>query len=211
MRNLERITLFTIVLYILFILMNSFESFYHSLGMSDSLKQSLLPIIKQERRIHEWLNLLDFAGKIAFLLMCNHFVRKNKLGKAYHFLIVLLSFTPLVYLIAPFIFWRQLNRQLFIYSGKSFSKSDRKIILIWILILVRGFVPMMYFILVQYSTSPELVTTLIHYKNYELIAGSVFALLFSIVYLLYILEFRKTIRDAGPKAIPVSENQLLDN
>lgn len=211
MRNLKRITLFFIILYILFILMNTFESFWNSLGMLNPLKQSLLPIIEQERRIHEWLNILDFLAKVVFLLLCNHFVRKNKLGKSYHFLIVLLSFVPLVYFIASFILWRKLNRQLFIYSGKDFTKSDRKIILIWVLILIRGFVPLIYSILIDYSTSPELVTTLIYYKNYELIAGSVFALFFSIVYLLYILEFRKTIRDAGPKTIPVSENQLLDD
>ncbi|WP_300664739.1 hypothetical protein [Fluviicola sp.] len=211
MRNLKRITLFFIVLYILFILMNGFEFFWSSLGIFDPLKKSLIPFAEQEAWVHQWLDILDYAGKLVFLLLCNDVVRKNKWGKGDHFLIVLLSFVPIVYLILSFILWRKLNRYLFIYSEKDFTKSDRKIILIWVLILIRVFVPMVYFVLVNYSDSPELVTTLVSYRNYGLIASTVFALLFSMVYLSYFWEFWKTIRDVGPKIIPISENQLLDN
>ncbi len=211
MRNLKRITFFFIVLYLLFILLNGFESFWNSLVSLDPLKQTLFPVMKQETLIHRWLDILDFAGKVIFLLVCNHVVRKNKLGKSYHFLIVLLSFVPIVYSVLSFILWRKLNRSLFIYSGKDFIRSDRKIILIWILVIIRVFVPLIYLILVDYSNSPELVTTVMSYKNYELIASSVYALIFSLVYLSYFWEFRKIVRDIGPRTIPISENQLLDD
>lgn len=211
MQHLKRISLFFIVLYFLFILMNGFELFWNSMGYLNPLKRSMFSVIEQEFWVHRWLDLLDYAGKIVFLLLCNHFVTKNQLGKGYHFLVVLICFVPFVYLVLSFLIWKKLNRTLFIYSGMSFLRSELKIIFLWILILIRTIGPWIYYVWINYLNPPESVSTLADYSNYESIAISVLALTFSILYLSYFWEFRKMTRKIESKIIPISENQLQDD
>lgn len=210
MQPLKRISLIFIVLYSFFIAMNALEAFWHGLGVMSSLKSWMHPFMGRERHVHFWLDMLDFVLKILFLVLFNYFVRKNKLGKGYHFLIVLLAFLPFVYSVLSFVIWRKLNRAIFMSCGKRFTWSELKIVCLWILVILQTIVPIVYFVLVTYADSPELISRLIHIKRYELFVHSLEASVFSIIYLLYFVEFRKTIGGVKLADVKIGENQLLD-
>jgi hypothetical protein len=170
----------------------------------------MYPFMKQEIKIHWWIDLLDYLGKIAFLLICNAFVRRNGLAKGYHFLIVILGFAPIAYWFLSFMIWRKLNRAIAINSGKNFIKSDRKIVFIWVLIILMTLFQVSYSLLETFSNTPELVSTLTYYRNYQFIAKSLYILLFSVVYLLYFIDFRKITTNQKKEVIEL-EHQLIDN
>lgn len=210
MQYLRRISLVFIVLYLLFIAMNALEAFWHGLETVSPLKSWMNPFMRQERSVHFWLDMLDFILKILFLALLNYFVRKNKLGKGYHFLIVLLAFLPLVYSVLSFVIWRKLNRSVFMSSGRRFTWSELKIVCLWVLVILQTIIPTVYFVLVNYSDSPEFISRLIHIKRYEFFVHSLEAFVFSIIYLLYFVEFRKTIGEVKLADVRIGENQLLD-
>ena len=212
MQNLKRFTIFFIILYSLFILINVVECIWNGFGLFDPLKRIwAYPFMKQELRVHEWLNLIDVVALIVFPFACNYLVKKYKLGKGYHFLIVLLSFVPVIYYFLHFVIWRKLNRSIFHYSGRDFMKSDRRIVLIWALILLSLFVSILQTILLFYVESPEIVSLAQYSKRFEPLLKSFGLILFSIVYLSYFLEFKKAIEHFDPNALQIRENQLLDN
>jgi hypothetical protein len=211
MKNLKRITFLLILLYVIFIAINTLEGFWHLLSPMSLLKSQMHLFVQRVRSVHGWIDWLFYFMNLTFLLIFNHFVRKKRMGKGYHFLIVVLGFFPVAAYFLWFIIWRKLNRTVFEYSERDFTRSDRKIVCLWILIIVRAVVPVIYYVLVNYSKSPEFVSQLISLKHDELFLGSLYSLIFSIIGLLYFIEFRKIIQDLRPELVGVGENQLLDD
>ncbi|MNK12947.1 hypothetical protein D3C87_310250 [compost metagenome] len=210
LKYLRGITTLFLVLYVVFILMNLLESFWYSLDVTHPLKSLLHTFIKQEKKVHGWLDVLDFGARIVFSLLCNQYVKRNSLGKSYHFLVVLLGFLPVFYYFLYFMIWRKLNRSIVTHSGANFTGSDRMIIFMWILILLHTIIPIVYITLIYSVDSPEIVSRLIYWKRFELSGRAVFALIFSIVYLSYFWKFRKAITNREPDLI-VKDNQLIDS
>lgn len=211
MKNLRRITFFLILIYVIFIAMNALEGFFQVLNPMSLLRNQMHLFVQRVRSVHVWLDWLFYFTNLSFLLILNYFVRKKGMGKGYHFLIVILGFFPVAAYFLWFIIWRKLNRAVFSYSEKNFIRSDRKIICLWVLIILRAVIPVIYYLLVNYAQSPEFISWLIHLKYYESFFGSLYSLIFSIIGLLYFIEFRKIIRDLKPELVGVRENELLDD
>ncbi|MNU54892.1 hypothetical protein D3C71_439560 [compost metagenome] len=212
MHNLKLIAKSFIVLYILFILINVLELFWNGFLFFDSHKMDFLSsLIKIEKKVHYCANIFDYALQCVFLLFMNHFVKKNEVGKGYHFLIILLAFVPLVNWFLLYIIWRKLNQAVFTSFGTNPMRSDRKIVFIWILILTSLIIAILMSVILFYSKSPELVSLVNRLEGLGPVVRSVFLLFVSFTYLFYFLEFNSMVSDKTPEAVIIRENQLLDH
>lgn len=212
MRNLKLIAQFFIVIYILFVLINTSELFWNGFRFFGSHKMDFMSsFMKIEGEVHFWLNILDSLLQLIFLFFLNHFVKKHKLGKGYHFLVILLSFIPLVYCILFFMVWRKLNREIIWYSGNDSTSSDRKIVFIWVILLGLFGVIIVASAIVYYSESPELIVLIRRLEGFGPFLNSAFLLLTSFAFLSYFIEFNRLISGEALKEGKVGENQLLDD
>jgi len=217
MKNLKWITSLNLVLYGLFICVNILEliwnGYIYSLGnkwiISESMSFSTF-FMKSEIKVHTILNWTSLVALILFLVFANRFVKKNDLGKSYHFLIVILAFVPFVSYFLYYIIWRKLNQSVFRYLGGSVKESDRVIVLIWILELSVILGSVLLTSVQYYSNSPELVSLATRLKDFELIAHSVYLLILSILYLFYFVHFKKRIMQGESGVRDMSENELID-
>lgn len=166
--------------------------------------------MKSEIKVHTILNWISLIALILFLVFANRFVKKNDLGKSFHFLIVLLAFFPFVSYFLYYIIWRKLNQSLFMYLGDSAKESDRVIVLIWIFELSVILCSVLLTSVQYYSNSPELVSLATRLKDFELIAHSIYLLLLSILYLFYFIHFKKGIMKHEGGVRDMIENELID-
>lgn len=218
MQNLKRIIIFLIVLYLLFVLLNVLELGWNEFVFThrkDFLRsKELLSAalwMRQERNLHFWLNLLAYVSQFLFLILCNHFVRRNSLGKGYHFLIVLLAFFPVANWFLLYIIWRKLNQVIFTYAGSSFRRTDSLIILIWVLTLIGTISPIFIPLFTMYSNSPESVSMAMNFSHWGSLIHSVYLLIVSFLYLFYLLGIRKAIQSIPDSGEIILESQLLDD
>lgn len=217
MQNLKRMTIFFIILYTLFVLINALEFSWNEIVFAhrkDFLQsEELLSFslwMRWERDIHFWLNLLGYLTLFLFLIICNRFVRRNNLGKGYHFLLVLLAFFPIANWFLLYMIWRKLNKIIFTYMGRSFRRADQFIILIWILMLVGAISPIFVPLLTMYSNSSESVSMAMNFSYWGSLIRSVYLLIVSLLFLFYFLAFRRTIQSIPNHDEIIRESQLLD-
>ena len=200
-----------IVLYVTFVLMNFLELIWNCSRLFDHRPPGPLDyLMEQELGFHKWLNLISYFTFIFFLLVCNHFVRKHGLGKGYHFLVVLLGFFPVAYYFLFFIIWRKLNKVLFIYSGENPLKSDRKIIVVWVFVLLSFVGTVIQFSSPYFLSNPGILSTIGYLIPYIPIIHSVYLLGFSVVCLTYFFEFRRIVLGGRNDSEYLSEDVLLD-
>lgn len=212
MRNLKLITKSLIAIYMLFVLINTLELFWNGFRFWGSHKMDFMSsFMKIEDKVHFWANILDYVLQIIFLILINQFVKKHKLGKGYHFLFILLSFIPLVYCFLFFMVWRKLNQEIIQYSGNDYVRTDRKIVLIWILLLGTLVSTIVATLIVYYSKSSELISLIGRLEDLGPVLHSVFLLLPSVFFLSYFLEFNRLISSEALKESKIGENQLLDD
>ncbi len=217
MRSLKRITIFFILLYVFFILINALEFgwneyvFTHRKDFLQSERlRSFSLWMRWERSLHLWLNLLAYLTQFLFLIICNRFVRRNNLGKGYHFLLVLLAFFPIANWFLLYMIWRKLNKNIFIYLGRSFKRVDQLIILIWISTLIGAVSPFFVPLFSMYSNSSESVSMAMNFSYWGSLIHSIYLLIVSLLYLFYFLGFRRAIQSMPISEEIIRESQLLD-
>lgn len=155
---------------------------------------------------------LIFILEIIFLFILNHFVKKQRIGKGYHFLIVLLSFLPVVNLFLFYIIKRKLNKQIFTYSEMNVVKSDRKIVAIWILmILLVLYIFIIIPFLTFYVNVPELVSAASYYSHISIVVTDCCFLAISFTWFFYYLGFKKMLDKLNLAQTQINDNELLDN
>ncbi len=157
---------------------------------------------------------LIYILEIIFILILNRLLRKQRIGKGkgYHPLIVLLSFLPVVNLFLFYILKRRLNKQVFAYSELNVVKSDRKIVAIWILMIL---LVIYIFILVPFLTFyvnvPELVSGAAYYSHISILVADCCFLAISFTWFLYYLEFKRMLDKVDLMHTQINDNALLDS
>jgi hypothetical protein len=155
---------------------------------------------------------LIFILEIIFLFVLNHFVKKQRIGKGYHFLIVLLSFLPVVNLFLFYVIKRKLNKQVVAYSEMNGVKSDRKIVVIWILmILLVLYIFLIIPFLTFYVYVPELVSSAAYYSHISIVVTDCCFLVISFTWFLYYLGFKKMLDQLNLAQTQINDNALLDS
>lgn len=209
-----------IVFYILFIGINALETIWHGyiylfishlyLRVSSNLG-FYVSAMDIEAKVHDLMNASAYLVLFLFVVFCNRFIKRNYLGKGYHFWIILLSFIPVVNYVSGFIIWRKLNRILLEHAGRSYKKYDRLIILIWILNVLAFIISAISFIIIVYSKSPEVVSVMMYYSRYTSFFYAIYMLFASFIYLFYFLGFKREMNNVMNVRDMITENQLLDN
>ena len=164
LNSLRRITLILLIAYMLFTLMNFLKGAWNFAFHFNY--EELSPPIKFQNyagKFHLAVYVSVYLLEIVFMLILNRFVRKNRIGKGYHVLIVLLSFLPLANCFLFFMLKRKLNKQLFECSGISGKTSDRKLITAWVLIIIFVLSSLIAPLLMMYLSSPEAVSEVSYY------------------------------------------------
>lgn len=213
MKNLKWITYLNLVLYGLFICLNLVELIWNSNLYSwgpDLHTSGSSFFMKAELLIHDILNIVATVAIILFLMFCNYFVKKNELGKSYHFLLVLLGFFPIANYFLLFIIWRKLNQSLFNYFGMSYKSTDRLIVLLWVLELSYVLCPTLITIAQYYSHNPELVMLVSKLTILGPIARSVYLFVISVFYVSYFIGFKKGMKKSESGVRDMIENELID-
>ncbi|AEA45422.1 hypothetical protein Fluta_3450 [Fluviicola taffensis DSM 16823] len=176
----------------------------------------------------EWFFLIRFANytgkfhfliygliyilEIIFVLALNRFVKKHRIGRGYHLLIVLVSFLPLVNLFLFYILKRKLNKQLFTFSGMNSLRSDRKIVAIWILmILLVIYIFIIIPFLTFYVDIPELVSGAVYYSHISIVVTDCCFLTISLIWFFYYREFKRMLNVLDLNRSGIRNTQLLDN
>ncbi len=156
--------------------------------------------------------ILIYILEISFIIILNRFLKKQGIGKGYHILILLLSFLPVVNLFLFYIIKRKLNQQLFAYSEMNGARSDRKIVVIWILmILLITYIFIILPFLTFYVNIPELVSEAAYYSHISIVVTDSCFLVISFTWFLYYLEFKRMLGKVDLTHTPVNNNELLDS
>lgn len=201
------------IVYILFMLHNFLKgiwdwTFHFGNGEWNSLIRFANYMGKSYFVIYGLIQVLEFV----FILVLNHFVKKQQIGKGFHFLIILLSFLPVVNLFLFYIVKRKLNKQLFKYSGMKGVRSDRKIVAIWILmVLLVMYIFIIMPFLTLYVNSPELVSEAAYYSHFSIMVTDCCLLTVSFTWLLYYLEFKGMLNKIDLNRSEIGDTQLLDD
>lgn len=155
---------------------------------------------------------LLYILEICFLIGLNHFVKKQRIGKGYHILIILLSFLPVLNLILFYILKRKLNKKVFDHSRMDGVRSNWKISFIWILmILLVIFVFIIVPFLTFYITVPEVVSTASYYLHYSYLVTDCCLLITSLIWFFYYLEFQRMLDRIDLTQALINDNSLLDS
>lgn len=216
MQNLKRITNINIVLYTVFIVLNIIELiwysnqlfvYYHKIVVREkiSITEALM---QAEVTFHSIMNFVSYGVTLIQLFLFNHYVKRNHLGKSYHWLLIIIAFIPLVHYFLYYFIWRKLNRSILNSFGKKNESSDRKIILIWILVLIVSLLSLIYPFLSAHVAATEGIFGSARFARIQVIFNVVVLLSVSVIELLYLMEFRNALKNADEE---LSENQLLDN
>lgn len=166
--------------------------------------------MKMELRLHTVFNIGAFVLLVVFFLLCNRFVKRNELGKSYHFLIILLSYFPIVNLFLRFIIWRKLNQQLFRYFRVPYKPTDRLIITLWIIELSVFIAPAFLWMAKFYSKSPEFVSHIDRMEVLYPLTKSFYLLGLSFIFLFYFLNISKGISQKEIGEENLIENDIID-
>jgi hypothetical protein len=212
-KYLKGVIIALMIVYILFLFQNLLKAiwdwaFYFGNGEWDSFLRFANYTGKFYPVIYTLIQILEFV----FTLVLNRFVKKLEIGKGYHFLIILLSFLPVVNLFLFYIVKRKLNKQLFSYSGMNGVRSDRKIVAIWILMVL---LVLYIFIIIPFLTFyvkiPELVSGAAYYSHISIVVTDSCLLTTSLIWLFYYLEFRQMLNKIDLNGSRIGNTQLLDN
>lgn len=212
LKYLRVLTIILLIVYVLFMLMNFLRgiwdwTFHFGNGEWNSLIRFANYLGKSYFVIYALIQVLEFV----FILVLNRFLKKQ-IGKGYHFLIILLSFLPVVNLFLFYIVKRKLNKQLFKYSGMNGVKSDRKIVGIWILmVLLVMYIFIIMPFLMYYVNIPELVSEAAYYSHFSIVVTDCCFLAISFTWFLYYLEFKRVIDKAGSGGNVLNYTSLLDD
>jgi uncharacterized membrane protein len=212
MKGIRIICNIQIIFYILFISMNLLESIWYGTGTYFADKNGLFStLMRNEVKFHDSLNILSIIALFLFLVLCNQFIKKHDLAKGYHFLILLISFLPIVNYFLLFIIWRKSTKILFKYFKKDVKMSDLKIVWLWILQLLPLPIFALATIIIYYSNSPSLVTNVIHLRDSEPLIHSIYLLIISCIWLFYLLEFKRAMNPIAENEELIEYSQLLDD
>ncbi len=217
MQNLKRINYLNLVLYGLFICFNLLEigwnGYNYSLGnklITSDQMSSMNTWMYIEIGSHKILNFVALAVIVVFLLLCNRMVKKNDLGKSFHFLLILLGFFPIASFFLYYIIWRRLNQNLFKYFGGSYKESDRIIVVIWVFELSYRGGAILVWIAGFYSNNPEFVSKITALKDLEPLIHSFYLLAISVLYFLYCMNFHRGIVKSESGIRDLIKNDLID-
>lgn len=217
MTNLKHFTVFFLFSYLLLLLMGIVESVWYAgifTSMNDTLGWERLsnfyPLMEQEVRIHFWLKLLSYISLFFFMVFWNHLVKKHRLGKGYHVLIILLGFLPLVNYALLYVIWRDLNKALYIRAGKRYSRSDQLIIFIWISTVLTSVLPFLVPFFSTYYSSSVSITMIAYYSTLLTFIHSVCLAIISLLLLLYFLGLKQTILLLQDSDRKIDDHELLD-
>lgn len=216
MQNLKRITHINIILYAVFIVLNLIELlwyshqlsvYYHKIVVHKKISDTEA-LIQVEVMVHSILNIVSYLLMIIQLFFFNQYVKRNGLGKSYHWLLILVAFIPVIHYFLYYFIWRNLNKSILDSFGKKSKSSDRKIILIWVLVLIVSILSLIYPYLSAYIAATEGIFSVSRFVMIQVIFNVTVLLTVSIIELLYLMEFRKELKNADEG---LSEDQLLDN
>lgn len=217
MKSLRLITNIHLIFYGIFILLNLAEfGFYfreYALygGKIILFKKARVidSVLDWELWFHTLLNYLDLLVLFFQIMIYNTFVKKHTDGKSIHILWLLAAFIPLVHYFWGFILWRKLNRSIFTHVGKDPRASDRKIVVMWGLILVSLLAAIFSSLIFHYLVRVGPMGSF-QYERLSSILHAACILAYSIIGMSYFLEFRRKITRKGALNPELSENQLLD-
>lgn len=213
LKYLRTVTIILLIGYVLFMLMNFLKgiwdwTFYFGNGELNSLIRFVNYMGKSYFVVYGLIQVLEFV----FILFLNHFVKKQQIGKGFHFLIILLSFLPVVNLFLFYIIKRKLNKQIFKYSGMKGVRSDRKIVAIWILmVLLVMYIFIIMPFLMFYVNIPEIVAGAAYYSHISIVVTDCCFLTVSFTWFLYYLEFKRMLNKVDLLGISIHDNALLDD
>lgn len=216
MKNLKRIININIIFYAVFIVLNLIELFWYSYQLSYYYNKIVVHkkiseteiLIQVEASFHIFLNFASYALTIIQLFFFNHYVKRNNLGRSYHWLLILVAFIPVIHYFLYYFIWLKLNRLILNSYGKKSNSSERKIVLIWVLVLIVSTLSFIYPFLSAYIASTEGIFGVSRFAMINVIFNVAVLLLVSIIELLYLIEFRNALKNVDKE---LSENQLLDN
>ncbi len=212
LKYLKGVTIALLVVYMLFVLMNFLHGIWDFVfHFGNGELDFLIPIKNYTGEFHFVLYVLTYVLEIVFLLVLNHFVKKEGIGKGYHFLLVLLSFVPIANCFLFYILKRKLNRELFIYSGMKEISSDRKIVTAWVLMIVFVIYVFLVPFLTYYLNSPELVSEAASFMRFSKLITDSYFLSTSLIWLIYYLEFKRMLNRIDLTHSPINDNSLLDS
>lgn len=216
MKNLRLITTVKLVLYCIFLVLNIVEFGYYfheyvvyggKLIITRKVR-TIDSVLEWELLFHSILNSVSFLVMVFQMLIYNAFVKKYTAGKPVHVLWVLAAFIPGVYYVWCFILWRKLNRAIFSHFGKDPQASDRKIFLMWGILLVAVLATVFSSFLEHYLVRVGPMGSF-RYARLSNLIHSAYLLVFSLIGLSYFMEFRRKITGRNVE-VEISENQLLD-
>jgi hypothetical protein len=217
-KKLKRITLIQIILYSLFVGLNLLELvwftnkylIYGGRIIFHQKTSFIQTLFNSELQFHGFLNLISYLILIIHLLIYNQYVKRNNLGKSYHWLIILLSFVPLINIFLHYFLWRKLNELIVISFGKNPKNSDKKIVILWILILFSTILGAFSFFILGYISSNFGLTSRVRFERIKPIIESITLLSVSMIHLSYSFEFRKAMKNRTFQEDEISDGQLLD-
>ncbi|WP_343604745.1 hypothetical protein [Fluviicola sp.] len=217
MKSLRLITNIHLIFYGIFILLNLAEfGFYfreYALygGKIILFKKARVidSVLDWELWFHTLLNYVDLLVLFFQIVIYNAFVKKYTDEKSVRVLWIFVAFIPLVHYFWGFIIWRKLNRSIFTHAGKDPRASDRKIVVMWGLILVSLLAAIFSSLIFHYLVRVGPMGSF-QYERLSSILNSACILSYSVIGMSYFIEFHRKITRKGALNPELSENQLLD-
>ncbi len=219
MKSIRITTRILLVLFALFLVMNCIYSLL-ALYRYNYGDHTVLPlkiagfksVILKMNMVYYLMHVLVYIGPFLFLMFCNRFVRKNQVGSGYHFFIILLGFFPIANWFLRYIIWLKLNKTIYTLFQTSSKVSSMKIILAWILSVGSIlFFLVGSFLVVTYSSSPEMVTSFEANRNLVFFIVFIALILYSLTAFSYYWNFLKLTKGLPSEMEGMGESQLLDN
>lgn len=210
LRRLKGIVIILLLVYVLFTLMNVLRGIWEYFIFFGKGELYFLAGFKDYASgIHLAVYASTYLMEIIFLFVLNRFIKKYRIGKGYHFLIILLSFLPIMNCFLFFIIKRKLNKQLMTDCGVNWSRSDHKIVANWILMVLFVFLSFVIPILSVYLTSkPNASSVTMYWSKVSILVKDTYFFTTSLIQLLYYLEFKRVLDRVEPGITAAS---LLDN
>jgi hypothetical protein len=215
MQNLKRITFINIILYSIFIVLNIIELIwysnqmvvnYHRIIMHNKIS-STEALIQVEVTVHTVMNFVSYGVTMIQLFLFNSYVKRNNIGKSYHWLLIAVAFIPVIHFFLYYFIWRKLNRSILNSIGKRSKSSDRKIILMWVVVLIVSIISLIYPLLSDYVAATHGIFGSARLARMYVVFNALVLLCVSVIELLYLIEFQKELRNVGEE---LAENQLID-
>ncbi len=218
MKSIRIITGIMLVLFALFLVMNCIYTFlaiyrhlYGQFRLFSPEFRMFMNFISWMNIAYLFVNIFLYVGLCLFLLFCNRFIKKNRLGKGYHFMIVVIGFLPIVNWFLPYIIWLKLNKNSHDHFRSNSKTSSLKIIFSWIFSIGSAlFFLVSTFLITWYSSSPEMVTTFEANRNLAFLVSFSLLIGFSVAAFSYYWSFLKQVRRSDSLMNGLPQSQLLD-